>query len=204
MHGLVLVCRCSPQAGRAGYAAIPAVTVHLRPWRDEDAEALHTAVATTPDLHHQLGGADLKTTSACLDFIRRFLAATRGDTQNFAIVVNGGAVGNVGVSNIERRHDTGWTYYWVAAQQQRQGLATRGLNSLAHWAFHDAGLFRLELGHRVNNPSSCTVATRAGFAAEGVERSKLRYGDERFDVELHARLFADPAPDIPVLPYRLS
>lgn len=60
-----------------------------------------------------------------------------------------------------------------------------------------------ELGHRVNNPSSCTVATRAGFAAEGVERFKLHYGGERFDVDFHARLCTDrlctdPAPDIPM------
>lgn len=57
-----------------------------------------------------------------------------------------------------------------------------------------AGLFRLELGHRVNNPASCVVAERAGFIAEGVERAKLKYGDERFDVELHARLATDPEP----------
>ncbi len=159
---------------------------------------------TTPNLLLQLGGADLQTTAACLDFIKRFFVMDRSDIQNFAIAANGEAVGNVGLSNIERAHDTGWTYYWVAAQHQRQGLATRGLTTLAHWAFHDVGLFRLELGHRVNNPTSCAVATRAGFAAEGVERSKLRYGDQRFDVELHARLATDPAPDLSVLPYHLN
>ncbi|WP_375432404.1 GNAT family N-acetyltransferase [uncultured Friedmanniella sp.] len=84
----------------------------------------------------------------------------------------------------------------------RRGLATQGLTTLAHWTFHDIGLFRLELGHRVNNPSSCAVATRAGFAAEGVQRSKLRYGEERFDVEIHARLATDPAPAAALLPYR--
>ncbi|OUE31259.1 hypothetical protein BFL35_05940 [Clavibacter michiganensis] len=51
------------------------------------------------------------------------------------------------------------------------------------------------------NPASCRVATRAGFAAEGIERAKLRYGDERFDVETHARLATDPPPA--VLPLRL-
>jgi [ribosomal protein S5]-alanine N-acetyltransferase len=51
----------------------------------------------------------------------------------------------------------------------------------------------LELGHRTNNPASCVVARRARFLVEGLERQKLRYGDERFDVELHARLATDPA-----------
>jgi hypothetical protein len=38
---------------------------------------------------------------------------------------------------------------------------------VARWAFDDAELFRLELGHRVNNPASCGVARAAGFAVEG-------------------------------------
>jgi RimJ/RimL family protein N-acetyltransferase len=62
------------------------------------------------------------------------------------------------------------------------------------WALDDRGLFRLELGHRTNNPASCAVARRAGFVVEGLQRGKLRYGDARFDVELHARLVTDPVP----------
>lgn len=180
------------------------MTVELRAWHPDDAGALLTAASTTPDLHLQVGGADLATVAACRDFIHHVLAPERLDLRNFAISADGEAVGNVGLSNIERHHDTGWAYYWVAAEHQRQGLATQGLNTLAHWAFRDVGLFRLELGHRVNNPGSCVVARRAGFTAEGVERSKLRHGDQRFDVELHARLLVDPTPDVPVLPYRLG
>lgn len=67
------------------------------------------------------------------------------------------------------------------------------MTTVADQAFCD-GLERLELGHRLNNPASCRVATRAGFLAEGIERQKLRYGTQRFDVELHARLRTDPAP----------
>ncbi|WP_346425826.1 GNAT family N-acetyltransferase [Plantibacter flavus] len=74
------------------------------------------------------------------------------------------------------------------------GLATRAVRTVADHAFRE-GLFRLELGHRVNNPASCGVATRAGFLPEGIERQKLAYGADRFDVELHARLATDPVPD---------
>ena len=61
---------------------------------------------------------------------------------------------------------------------------------------------RLELGHRLNNPASCRVATAAGFLREGIERAKLRYGEERFDVETPAGLRIDPAPAIAALPMR--
>jgi len=111
-------------------------------------------------------------------------------------------VGNVGLSSIDRVHGTAWTYYWVAASHRGQGLAARALATVSRWAFEELQLFRLELGHRVNNPASCRVATRAGFIAEGVERSKLRYGNDRFDVETHARLATDLVPSLTPLSMR--
>ncbi|PPF55968.1 GNAT family N-acetyltransferase [Clavibacter michiganensis] len=166
----------------------------LRSWRVSDAPALRDAFLTTPDLSTQLDGADLSTIEGARDFIERVLAGSKS-TRNWAIVNAGSAVGNVGASAIERRHDTAWMYYWIASSSRGLGLAARALSSVADWAFAE-GLYRLELGHRVNNPASCRVATGAGFVAEGIEREKLKYGEERFDVELHARLARDSAPSI--------
>lgn len=70
-------------------------------------------------------------------------------------------------------------------------MATYGCEALARWAFGELGLFRLELGHRVNNPASCRVARAAGFLPEGLQRQKLAYEGVRYDVELHARLACD-------------
>ncbi|WP_309106310.1 GNAT family protein [Arthrobacter sp.] len=97
------------------------------------------------------------------------------------------AVGNAGISNINRIHLTAWVCYWLSSEVRGQRLATRAAASLSGWAMGDLGIFRLELGHRINNPASCRVALGSGFRAEGVERSKLQYGDERFDVETHVR-----------------
>ena len=171
---------------------------HLRPWRASDAEALHAAFASTPDLSTQTGGADLGTIERAREFIETHLRSGER-TRIWAIVDDGTAVGNVGLSGIERRHDTAWAFYWLMDSARGRGLATRALVSVSTCAFAH-GIFRLELGHRVNNPASCRVATRAGFAAEGIERQKLRYGDQRYDVELHARLATDPAPNITPLP----
>ena len=70
----------------------------------------------------------------------------------------------------------------------------RALGAVVEWAFTDLDLFRLELGHRTNNPASGAVAEAVGFVPEGVERAKLRYGDERFDVRTMALLATDPRP----------
>ncbi|MBF4598977.1 GNAT family N-acetyltransferase [Curtobacterium sp. VKM Ac-2889] len=172
------------------------MVVVLRPWSLDDAAALLVASRSDPDLATQfpeVGLDDEEHARAHVTGALRFDDHAR----NWAIVEDGVAVGNVGLSAIEFRHGTAWAHYWVAADARGRGLAARALTSVSSWAF-DAGLFRLELGHRTNNPASCRVAAAAaGFSAEGIERQKLRYGSERFDVETHARLAIDPAPDLP-------
>ena len=172
----------------------------LRWWTRADADALRAAVAESPDLPRQLGDVPLGSVSACASAIEGQLADRRPDSLNLAVALDGRAVGNVGVSAIDRRHDTAWLSYWMTTSLRGQGLTTRALASVAGWAHAELGLVRLELGHRLDNPASCAVATGAGFAPEGVERAKLRYGQERFDVETHARLTGDEQPVRALLP----
>lgn len=174
------------------------MAVELRPWKDEDAASLSDASKGNLDLHTQFGGVDLSEVDHARHYIREHLTLTES-SRNWAIISDGVAVGNVGLAAIERRHGTAWAYYWLATAARGQGFASRSLATVAAEAFAD-GIFRLELGHRVNNPASCTVATRAGFPVEGLERQKLKYGTERFDVETHARLHTDPSPALELLP----
>lgn len=169
----------------------------LRPWRPSDADALRDACRSSPDLHTQFGDVRPDTLAGAHDVIEHALASGER-SRNWAVVLDGVAVGNVGLSAIEWRHQTAWASYWLATSARGRAFASRGLCAVSDWAYAE-GLFRLELGHRVNNPASCRVAGRAGYQAEGVERQKLRYGQERFDVELHARLATDPAPTVSAL-----
>ncbi|MEC5193440.1 MULTISPECIES: GNAT family N-acetyltransferase [unclassified Arthrobacter] len=174
------------------------MTVELRPWTLEDAPALWAAYRQSPDLETQFGGADLATVDQADDYIGAQLPLT-ASRRTWAITIDGVAAGNVGLSSIDRRHGTAWTYYWLTSAVRGRGYAVRALATIAAAAFED-GLFRLELGHRVNNPASCKVATGAGFVPEGLERQKLLYGTERFDVETHARLRTDLSPNLKMLP----
>lgn len=177
------------------------MAVHLRPWREDDASALLAARRSNTDLVTQFGDAELADETDAREFIASRLSYGDG-AKNWAIVVDGDPVGNVGLGVINRRHDSAWAHYWLANNARGHGYAGSALTAVAAWAF-GAGLFRLELGHRVNNLASCRVANTAGFLVEGLERKKLRYGDSRFDVETHARLATDPKParprhDIPI------
>ena len=176
------------------------MNVMLRPWTRSDARARVTAAASSPDLAPQFGGVapnTLATAEAFIDESLRFTATAK----NWAVVEDDIAVGNIGASAIEFRHESAWMSYWIALEARGKGYATTGLLAASDWAFCN-GLYRLELGHRVNNPASCRVATAAGYQREGLEREKLRYGDNRYDVETHARLASDPTPHThaPALP----
>lgn len=173
--------------------------IELRTWNEADATSLLAAVGESADLATQLPVGDLTSVESCSEFIVARLEPNGSPGHNFAISHRGTAVGNVGISCIDRTNDTAWAYYWVTASRRGGGVASRALATAAAWAFDELGLFRLELGHRVNNPASCRVANAAGFIPEGIERAKLRYGGARFDVETHARLRTDPTPAIATL-----
>jgi RimJ/RimL family protein N-acetyltransferase len=175
---------------------LTAAGLTLRPWSAWDAPAVLAAFAE-PEMERQ-AGAVIGTAEDAAAWVRvRQEHWQAGSAYSFAAVANdggglGGVLGGVMVSSVDRRHLTGWVSYWTTAAARGRGVATSACLALSEWAFSDLGLFRLELGHRVNNPASCKVASRAGFRAEGRERQKLLYDGVRYDVELHARLATDP------------
>ncbi|QEV18735.1 GNAT family N-acetyltransferase [Streptomyces alboniger] len=175
------------------YVEVPGQLV-LRPWSLRDRDSL-VAAFKEPEMGRQ-ADQPVDTPTAAADWIERRAGRwADGSEYSFAVTgADGVVLGNVAVGAVDRVHGIGWVSYWTTSGARGQGVATRACVALADWAFEDAGLFRLELGHRVNNPASCRVAMGAGFTIEGRERQKLVYDGTRYDVELHARLASDPFP----------
>ncbi|MEJ7690132.1 MAG: GNAT family N-acetyltransferase [Nocardioidaceae bacterium] len=168
----------------------PRTPLRLRRWQDNDAPALIGALASD-DMSHQ--GPIITTSDGALQWLR-WAGGLASREAGFCLAVADAddiAVGNVMVTDIDR-HSTGWASYWTAVAARGHGVASDAVAALAHWLHDEHEVERIELGHRVNNPASCRVATKAGFAAEGVERGKLYYKGVRYDVERHARLATDP------------
>lgn len=167
--------------------------LHLRPWSPDDVKAVIAAFAT-PDMDNQapMPIRDADTAAKWLEWP----CGMRQRPAGFAFAVCGSddvPVGNVAVSGIDN-HDVGWVSYWTAASVRGQRVATDALIAVVDWVHDQAEVERLELGHRVNNPSSGRVAELAGFIQEGIERGKLRYDGKRFDVARWGRLNDDPRP----------
>ncbi len=86
----------------------PAADSELRPWMQSDSLDLRHAAESNSDLAAQFGDADHSSLDAAELFIEKYLGKNSPTQQNFAIVVGGTAVGNVGLTHIDRRHDTAW------------------------------------------------------------------------------------------------
>ncbi|MEU1019456.1 GNAT family protein [Streptomyces sp. NPDC005898] len=165
----------------------------LRPWEPEDAPAVLAAFAA-PEMDRQADRAVDSRAAADGWIARRAAEWAAGSAYALAVVDarTGVPLGNVAVGAVDRTHSTGWVSYWTTPAARGRGIATYACGVLARWAFAELALFRLELGHRTNNPASCRVAMAAGFTVEGLQRRKLSYDGVRHDVELHARLATDP------------
>lgn len=108
---------------------------------------------------------------------------------------SGAVLGYVSLHHLEPRHLSGEVGYWVLPSARSRGVGRRSVQAATRFAFEALGLNRIELFHAVDNPSSCGVATGAGFALEGVARQAYRYGDDVLhDDHMHARLASDPPP----------
>ena len=130
---------------------------------------------------------------------RRWLISSRGAAQAGSVSEASASARCTGairapMAAVDHHHGARWVSFLTLAAARGRGVASTGLTAVAAWALDGLDLHRLELGHRPDDPTPCRVATAAGLAVEGLEREKLRYGDQCFDVELHARLASDPSP----------
>jgi RimJ/RimL family protein N-acetyltransferase len=125
-----------------------------------------------------------------------------GSAANFAVTeaTTGELLGTVGIRDIGRIPQQALASYWTMPAARGQGVAAQSLDVLCRWAFGapDAGglgLYRISLDHSLQNPASCRVAEKAGFALEGTMRgSFIDYEGHRHDSHLHARLATDQVP----------
>lgn len=107
----------------------------------------------------------------------------------------GHVVGYVALQGYDASSRVSEVGYLVMPSDRRQGVATRALTAVTHWAFTTLDLERIALVHDVDNLGSCGVARAAGFVVEGVLRSsRQRLDGTRVDQELHARLRDDLPP----------
>jgi RimJ/RimL family protein N-acetyltransferase len=176
---------------------LPAGPVLLRPWREDDADAVWAALQD-PDIQLWNGGG-VRSQEDALALVRRRADWSSGSNASWAVVdgASGDLLGSVSVHSIDRDQADAEIGYWTAPAARGRGVAPAAVDAASRWAFETLAVDRIELCHAVENPASGRVAEKAGFVFEGKLRRSYRYGDGvKRDEMLWARLSDDPAPPL--------
>jgi ribosomal-protein-serine acetyltransferase len=167
--------------------------VVLRLPEESDADALAAVIAANrPYLAQWLAwapGSDRDATLANIRRARRQVA----DNDGFQAVIDkaGAPIGMVGFHGIDWRHHSTSIGYWLAQDQQGQGIMTRAVRALVDHAVGAWRINRVEIRAGVENLPSRRVPERLGFREEGRLLQAERVGDRWIDDVVYAMLAAD-------------
>ena len=164
---------------------LPAGDLLLRPWADADAAALLEAYAD-PEIR-RWHGERLDSAEAWAYAAQWADLWRTGRRAGWAVERSGALVGRVTLSRVVLEGGQAEVTYWTVPAARGTGVAPAAVLALAGWAF-DLGFQRLELQHSTQNPSSCRVADKTGFALEGTRRRAGLHLDGWHDMHLHARV----------------
>ncbi|HUB08911.1 MAG TPA: GNAT family protein [Myxococcales bacterium] len=165
----------------------------VRPWRPEDVESL---AESADDLRIWRNLRDRFPHPYTRADAEAWIAANAGleAPTNFAIEVNGKAVGGIGVTvQPDVYRHSAEIGYWLGVAHWRKGIATEAVGAVSEWAFRTLGIHRLYAGVFGWNPASARVLEKAGYQLEGRLRAAATKAGETVDVYLFARLADDLA-----------
>lgn len=168
----------------------------LRPWRPDDAPALHAAVQESletlgrwlPWCH---AGYDLEEARAWVRHCQEGWAAD----EHFAFGIferdGGGLIGSVGLNQRNRTHRSAGLGYWVRQSRQGTGIARRATTLAARFGFETLGLVRIEIVALPDNHASRRTAEKAGARFECIARHRLWARNEARDAAVYALVPGD-------------
>ena len=141
----------------------------LRPWRDDDAEALFK-YASDPEVGPRAGWPPHKSVEESLEIIHTVF---NNDT-NWAIELKstGEAIGAIGYmptheSNLPSREGEPLVGYWVGKPYWNQGICTEALEVMLEHIRKTTDIKSLISSHYFDNPASGRVMEKCGFVPTG-------------------------------------
>jgi ribosomal-protein-alanine N-acetyltransferase len=157
----------------------------LRPWRVGD-EASLVRNANNRRVWRNLSRLPHPYTTGDADaWIGR--ASPQSPVTDFAIVVDGDAVGGIGVEIgrdvFYRSAEIG---YWLGEPYWGRGIASEALRAMTEYAFVTFDLCRLQAGVFEWNPASMRVLEKAGYTLEARHRKNVTKDGETIDRLVYA------------------
>lgn len=118
-------------------------------------------------------------------WIRRCLAEK--PARQFAIVVNGQAVGGIGILLKEGiRRKTAEIGYWLGEEFWKRGITTEAVKAVTQYAFSNFDICRIQASVFSNNKASARVLEKAGIKLESCLNKGIIKDGKIFDELIYA------------------
>lgn len=145
----------------------------LRTWKTEDATSLAQS-ANNPNIARNLRNVfpNPYTLESAILYINDSIANVEKEQINYAIVVDGQAVGSIGIfvkdDVYEKSAELG---YWLSEDYWRKGIMSKAVRVICKEAFERFDIIRIFAEPFADNAGSRRVLEKAGFTCEGTMRS---------------------------------
>lgn len=173
--------------------------VTIRPWRSEDASALHATVrASLPTLCRWLPWAtdayDLATADAWIVHCARMRELDAEHHFGIFDAASGALLGGVGLNHRIPAYRSAHMGYWVADAARGGGVAVAAARQAARFGFDTVGLQRITILVQPDNRASLRVAIKLGAVCEGIARDAIVFDGTACDAVVFSLLPRDLAP----------
>lgn len=146
----------------------------LRPWQEQDAEALYTYASD-----HEVGPPAGWTPHTSVENSREIIKNVLLKTETYAVCLKDGKpIGSIGLhlngsTDMTDRDDECELGYWIGKPYWGQGLIPEASRALLRYAFEELGMRAVWCGYYDGNEKSRKVQTKLGFVyqhkTEGLE-----------------------------------
>ena len=164
------------------------MTCRIRKWKLSDAKDLAMALSNQKIQDNLRDGLPYPYTEQDgTAYISAMLSADENETFAFAIIVDGKAVGSIGVfrqGNIHRQ--TAELGYYIAEEYWGKGIMTEAVIQICEYVFEKSDIIRIYAEPFAYNAASCRVLEKAGFQCEGILRKNAVKNGNIVDMKMYS------------------
>ena len=161
----------------------------LRPFRKGDEKSLQENINHKDIYRYTLRIPYPYTLRHAKEFVKSCLLAYKKKDAaelRFAIDVNGGVVGGIGLREIDgHKAEIG---YWLAKKDWGRGIMTAAVKLVSNYGFRQMRLRRVYAMVSAKNKASARVLEKAGFRFEGLLRKLYKKDGKLIDAMSHAKV----------------
>jgi ribosomal-protein-serine acetyltransferase len=110
---------------------------------------------------------------------------------SFAILLNGRAVGRIGLHYLNLQNKNAAIGYWLTKDATGKGVVIKSCKALIDYGFNELGLNRIEIKAAVGNGKSQAIPEKLGFRKEGIMREAELVNNKFLDLFLYSMLRAE-------------